>query len=175
MPVPMRAGVRVALSEQPDANVTTGVPVLDHLVGLLARYASLDVALEVAPESAEAEVAAAGKALGAALYEVLRSGDASGRGFAVLPVDEALAHVTLEVADHALVKSNVDLSDQRLGGLAADPVAIFLEELSAGAGIVLHVRLIEGRETEHVLEAIFKALGVALGQAARRAYEKGAG
>lgn len=173
--MPLRAGVRVDLSSQPHANVTTGVPVLDHLVSLLARYASLDVALEVAPESAEAEVAAAGKALGAALHDVLRAEDASGRGFAVLPADEALAHVTLEVSDHGLVKSNVDLSDQRLGGLAADPVAIFLEELSDAAGLVLHVRLIEGRETEHVLEAIFKALGAALGQAARHAYQpKGA-
>jgi imidazoleglycerol-phosphate dehydratase len=168
--VATRAGVRVALSTQAETNVTTGVPVLDHLIGVLARYASLDVALEVEPESAEAEVAAAGKALGEALREVLRADGASGRGSAVLPVDEALAHVTLEVAGRALLRSNVDLSDQRLGGLAADPVAIFLEELSDGAGLVLHVRLIEGRETEHVLEAIFKALGVALGQAARQAY-----
>jgi imidazoleglycerol-phosphate dehydratase len=170
--VPSRAGVRVALSERPSANVTTGIPVLDHLIEVLGRYASFEVALEVAPESAEAEVAAAGKALGEALHEVLRAEGASGRGFAVLPADEALAHVTVEVSERSLLRSNVDLSDQRLGGLAADPVALFLEELSESAGVVLHVRLWEGRETEHVLEAIFKALGVAFGQAARPAYGK---
>ena len=167
-----RAGVRVTLSARPSANVTTGIPVLDHLIGVLGQYASFDVALEVAPESAEAEVAAAGAALGEALREVLRAPDASGRGFSTLPADEALAHVTLEVAERGLVRSNVDLSDQRLGGLAADPVALFLEAMTDSAGVVLHVRLLEGRETEHVLEAIFKALGVALGQAARRAYGK---
>jgi imidazoleglycerol-phosphate dehydratase len=44
-------------------------------------------------------------------------------------------------------------------------VARFLDELAAGAGLTLHVRLVEGEETEHVLEAIFKALGAALGEA----------
>jgi imidazoleglycerol-phosphate dehydratase len=165
-----RTGVRVALATEPEANVTTGVPVLDHLVGLLGKIAAFDVSLEVAPDAAEAEVAGAGRALGEALREVLRADQAAGRGWAVLPADEALAHVSLEIADEPLMRSNVDLSDQRLGGLAEDPVALFLDELTAGAGITLHVRLIEGRETEHVLEAIFKALGAALGQAARPAY-----
>jgi imidazoleglycerol-phosphate dehydratase len=167
-----RAGVRVALAAEPRANVTTGVPVLDHLIGLLARTGSFEIALDVAPDGAEAEVAAAGRALGSALGEPLRAEGASGRGWASVPADEALAYVTLEVAERSLLASNVDLSDQRLGGLAGDPVALFLEELSAGAGIALHVRLIEGRETEHVLEAIFKALGAALGQATRPAYGK---
>jgi imidazoleglycerol-phosphate dehydratase len=167
-----RTGVRVALAAEPETNVTTGVPVLDHLVGLLARAAAFDVSLEVAPDAAEAEVTAAGSALGEALREVLRADGASGRGWAIAPADEALANVALEIADEPLMHSNVDLSDQRLGGLAGDPVALFLDELSAGAGLTLHVRLIEGRETEHVLEAIFKALGAALGQAARPAYRK---
>ncbi len=165
-----RTGVRVALAADPRANVSTGVSVLDHLIELLARTALLDVSLEVAPDAAEAEVAAAGRALGEALAEPIRAERASGHGSAVFPADEALAHVTLEVATQPLVASNVDLSDQRLGGIAGDPVALFLDQLSEGAGLVLHVRLIEGRETEHVLEAIFKALGAALGQALRPAY-----
>jgi imidazoleglycerol-phosphate dehydratase len=54
-----------------------------------------------------------------------------------------------------------------VGGLATDLVARFLNELAEGAGLTLHVRLIEGRDTQHVLEAIFKALGVALAQGCR--------
>jgi imidazoleglycerol-phosphate dehydratase len=54
-----------------------------------------------------------------------------------------------------------------VGGLATDLVARFLNELAEGAGLTLHVRLIEGRDTQHVLEAIFKALGVALAQSCR--------
>jgi imidazoleglycerol-phosphate dehydratase len=166
----VRTGVKVALAAEPEANVTTGVPVLDHLIGALARSAGFDVTLEVAPDAAEQEVAAAGRALGAALHQTLRAEGASRRGWAVIPSQEALAHLALEVDDPASLKSNVDLSDERLAGLAGDPVALFLEQLSTSAGIVLHVRLIEGRDPEHVLHAIFKALGAALGQAARPAF-----
>ena len=63
--------------------------------------------------------------------------------------------------------SNVDLSGARLGGMATDVVAAFLEEFVEGASLTLHVRLIDGSDTHHVLEAIFKALGVALAQACR--------
>jgi imidazoleglycerol-phosphate dehydratase len=54
-----------------------------------------------------------------------------------------------------------------VGGLATDLVAQFLNEVAAGAGLTMHVRLVEGRDTQHVLEAIFKALGVALAQSVR--------
>jgi imidazoleglycerol-phosphate dehydratase len=54
-----------------------------------------------------------------------------------------------------------------VGGLATDIVARFLNELAEGAGLTLHVRLVEGLDTQHVLEAIFKALGVALAQSCR--------
>ena len=59
------------------------------------------------------------------------------------------------------------LRPARVAGLASDIVATFLRELAEGAGLTLHVRLIEGSEPEHVLEAIFKALGVALAQSCR--------
>src|SRR5918912_1320058 len=78
---------------------------------------------------ADAEVAAAGAALGEALSEVLQ-GDVRGHGSATLPADEALAHVTLEASGRPLVVSNVDLSDARVGGLGTDLVASFLDELA---------------------------------------------
>jgi imidazoleglycerol-phosphate dehydratase len=84
-----------------------------------------------------------------------------------VPADEALAHVALEASGRPLLVSNVDLSDMGVGGLATDLVARFLTQLAEGAGLTLHVRLIEGRDTHHVLEAIFKGLGVALAQACR--------
>src|SRR3954449_4416315 len=88
-------------------------------------------------------------------------------GSAVIPADEALAHVVVEASGRPLVVSNVDLSDARVAGLASDMVATFLRQLAEGAGLTLHVRLIEGAEPEHVLAAIFKALGVALAQSCR--------
>ncbi|HEY6055630.1 MAG TPA: hypothetical protein VIU86_16985, partial [Gaiellaceae bacterium] len=62
-----RTGVRVEIGGSGRVNVATGVAVLDHLVGLLARRAGFDLTLEVAPGSADAELAAAGRAVGEAL------------------------------------------------------------------------------------------------------------
>ena len=144
----------------------TGLPVLDHLLTLLAQHAGFDLALELAPEGGEAEVAAAGTALGEALADLLRDG-VRGHGSATLPADEALAHVTVEASGRPLVVSNVDLSDERVGGLGTDLLSRFLHELAEGGGLTLHVRLVHGDDPQHVLEAIFKALGVALAQACR--------
>ena len=162
-----QTGVRVELAAEGNASVDTGLPVLDHLVGELAREARLRILLEVAPGSADAEMAAAGRGLGEALAPLLRDRGASGRGWAWLPADEALAGAVLEVADEAHLASNVDFSGQRVGGLASDVVARFLEELTAGAGLNVHIRVLEGKEPEPVLLAIFKALGAAIGIACR--------
>jgi imidazoleglycerol-phosphate dehydratase len=159
-----RLQVRVDVHGEGKANVVTGVPVLDHLLGLLADHASFDISLEVAPEDADAEVAAAGRALGRALSDALHAEGCRRHGSAVIPADEALASVVLEVSGRPLVISNVDLSDVGVGGLGTDLVARFLNEFAEGAGLTLHVRLIEGHDTQHVLDAIFKALGAALAQ-----------
>jgi imidazoleglycerol-phosphate dehydratase len=162
-----RARVRVVVAGSGRSSSSTGVPLLDHLVGLLAEYASFDVELEVAPGSAIEEVAAVGFALGDALRGPLTTPPARGHGSAAIPSDEALAHVALEASGRPLVVSNVDLSSANVAGVGSDVLARFLERLAAGGGLTLHVRLIEGRETQHVLEAIFKGLGVALAQACR--------
>jgi len=162
-----RLQARVDVNGSGSATVETGIPVLDHLLRLLAEHASFDIALEVAPEEPDAEVAAAGRALGQALSDSLHAESVRGYGSAAVPADEALAHVALEASGRPLVVSNVDLSDMGVGGLATDLVARFLTQFAEGAGLTLHVRLIEGRDTQHVLEAIFKSLGVALAQSGR--------
>jgi imidazoleglycerol-phosphate dehydratase len=162
-----RMHARVDVAGSGEASVATGLPVLDHLLALLAEYASFDLALEVAPGAAEAEVAAAGRALGQALQSAFEREGCRRHGSAVVPADEALAHVVVEASGRPLVVSNVDLSDARVAGLARDLVATFLNGLAEGAGLTLHVRLMEGSDPEHVLEAIFKALGVALAQSCR--------
>jgi len=138
-----QTGVRLALAARGAANVATGVPVLDHLVGQLARSGRFDVTLEVAPERAD------------------------GRGWALVPSDEALATAALERSDRPMLVSNVDFSDLRVGGLETDVASQFLRELVDAAHLTLHVRLNEGTDPQHVLAAIFKAVGAALGQACR--------
>ena len=156
---------RIAVSAAGSANVATGLPVLDHLLGLLARSGPFELALELPPANAEEEVAEAGRALGAALAPLLRAEGARGHGAGVMPAEEALAQIVLEVAEQPLLASNVDLSSARAGGLKTDLAARFLHELTDAAGLTLHVRLIDGDDSQHVLESIFKALGVALAAA----------
>ena len=162
-----QTGVRVELAREGTANVGTGLPVLDHLIGELAAAARFKLSLEVAPESADEAVAAAGRALGTALGERIAGG--AGRGWAQLPAAEALASATLERDDEPRFVTNVDFSGQRVGGLATDVAARFLEALALAAGLNLHVRLLEGTDPQHVLSASFKAVGAALGQACRPA------
>jgi imidazoleglycerol-phosphate dehydratase len=141
-------------------NVATGVPVLDHLLTELARAGGFDLTLEIEPDDPEAEVDAAGTALGRAVRPRLADG---ALGEATVPADEALAMVVVERSERPLVASNADLTGA--GGLGTDLAARFLDRLSEEAGLTVHVRLMEGEDTGHALAAIFKALGVALARA----------
>jgi imidazoleglycerol-phosphate dehydratase len=160
--------VRVSTGDR-KTSVATGIPVLDHLLTRLAASGRFDLALELPPGDAEAEVADAGTELGDAFSVLLRAEGAWGHGSAFVPADEALAQVALEVSDRPLLASNVDLTEARAGGLRSDLAASFLDAFAQAAGVTLHVRLIEGEDSQHVLEAIFKALGAALAQATARA------
>jgi imidazoleglycerol-phosphate dehydratase len=162
-----QTGVRVALAAEGTAHVATGLPVLDHLIGELARLGRFRLSLEVAPGSADEAVAAAGRAIGNALGERLDAAGAAGSGWALVPAAEALASAALERDLEPRLVSNVDFSDQRVGGLATDVASRFLRELAESARLNLHVRLLEGTDPQHVLTSIFKAVGAALGQACR--------
>ena len=83
--------------------------------------------------------------------------------------------VVVEASGKPLVASNADLTSTRAGGLRTDLAAAFLGSLAEAAGLTIHVRLFEGEDSQHVLAAIFKALGVALAEAcspARRPAER---
>ena len=147
--------------------VVTGVAVLDHLLEELARAGDFGLVLEVAPDEPEAEVERAGAALGEALGPLFDAAGALGHGFGIAPADEALAMVVVERSGRPLVVSNADLSSTHAGGIQADLAATLLDELARAAGLTIHVRLIEGESSQHVLSAIFKALGIALARATR--------
>jgi len=159
---------RITLVADGVPRVATGIAVLDHLLAELAHTAGFGLSLEIAPDEPEAEVGTAGRALGEALVPLLSASGASGRGVGIVPADEALAMVVVEAAGRPLVASNADLTSTRAGGLRTDIAAAFLNELAEAAGLTIHVRLIEGEDSQHVLSAIFKALGAALHDACAR-------
>jgi len=153
------SGARIAAGRG-EANVATGVPLLDHLLTVFAAAGRFDLSLEIDPGEPAAEVDAAGVALGQAIAPLLRNG---AHGSGVMLAAEALAMVAIEASGRALVVSNADLTGA--GGLGTDIAARLLTALTETADVTLHVRLIEGENTDHALEAIFKALGVALSDA----------
>jgi imidazoleglycerol-phosphate dehydratase len=159
------AGVRVNVFGRGEAMVETGLPVLNRLLGRLAEVAQFDLTLDIEPGDTQAEVEAAAAALGHALAGPLRADRSRGHGAGALTSAEALAYVVLETTDEPLFVTNVDLTGARIGGLGTDVARRFLEVLAENAGLVLHVRLLNGTDSGHVLEAIFKALGAALAQA----------
>ena len=142
------------------SNVATGVPLLDHLLTQFALAGRFDLTLEIDPGAAVAEVDAAGAAVGNQLAPLLKPG---AHGTGVMLSAEALAMVVVEASGTALVASNADLTG--VAGLGTDLAARFLHSLATAAALTLHVRLIEGEDSDHVLESIFKALGVALADA----------
>jgi imidazoleglycerol-phosphate dehydratase len=148
------------------SQIATGVAVLDHLLEELADAGAFGLILEIAPDDPEAEVGRAGAALGEALGPLFDR-EGAGRGFGIAPADEALAMVVVERSARPLVVSNADLSSTRAGGLQTDLAATVLDELARAAGLTIHVRLIEGESSQHVMSAIFKALGIALARATR--------
>jgi imidazoleglycerol-phosphate dehydratase len=163
--VTSQSAVRVVPGDPGASSIATGVAVLDHLLTELAGTGGFELHLEVAPAEPEAEVGTAGAALGDALARLLGGAGAPGRGVGVVPADEALAMVVVETSGRPLVVSNADLTATRAGGLQTDLAAAFLNGLAEAAGLTIHVRLMEGEDSQHVLSAIFKALGAALAQA----------
>ena len=164
-----RVSLGQGASEVRASNVATGVAVLDHLLAELAETGGFELNLEIAPGEPEAEVGAAGTALGEALAPLIGAEGAVGRGVGIVPADEALAMVVVEASGRPLVASNADLTSTRAGGLQTDLAAAFFGSLADAAGLTIHVRLMEGEDSQHVLSAIFKALGVALAEACTEA------
>jgi imidazoleglycerol-phosphate dehydratase len=162
------AGVRVNVYGHGESTVETGLPVLNRLLDRLAGVAQFDIVLDTEPGDTQAEVEAAAEALGHALAGPLRADGARGHGAGALTSAEALAYVVLETSDQPLLVTNVDLTQARIGGLGTDVPRRFLEVLAEKAGLVLHIRLLNGTDSSHVLEAIFKALGAALAEACER-------
>lgn len=107
-----------------------------------------------------------GIVLGQALAKCL--GDHSGivrYGAQILPMDEALALVAVDISKRPLLVYRVEMPVAKVGAFDTELVPEFLRALAQHAGLTLHVQLLHGSNGHHIIEAVFKALGRALGQA----------
>jgi imidazoleglycerol-phosphate dehydratase len=167
-----RVRVVVGLDGPGQARVATGVGFFDHMLTLLAHHGGLD--LEVSAEGdlhvdAHHTVEDVALALGQALREAL--GDKRGvnrYGSMVLPMDEALVIVALDLSGRPFYADDLRLSGVHIGEFDGELASHFFQSLAMQAGLTLHVRLLAGSNAHHIVEAAFKGFARALCQACRR-------
>lgn len=160
----------VSLTLDPDVQgggaVGTGLPFFDHLLASMAFHGRffLDVAatgdLDVDAHHLVEDV---GIVLGQAFSAVLAKGGQVRRfAHAVIPMDEALANVTIDVCGRPTLVWKVRLPQECAGAFDLSLLREFFEGFTAQARISLHVDALRGRNSHHIVEAVFKALGKAL-------------
>ncbi len=162
--------VRVAVSlEAGEVAVKTGVAFFDHMLEQLGAHARIALEVEARGDleiDAHHTVEDVGIALGDALARAL--GDKRGinrYGDAHVVMEEALAHVALDLSGRPLLVYRADVPPQSLGGYDSVLTEEFLMALCRSGGITMHARLLAGKNAHHCVEAIFKAVARALGDA----------
>lgn len=136
------------------SSVATTEPFLDHMLGTLARYAGLDLEVEASGDLTHHLVEDVAITFGAALRDA--TPDACARyGNATVPMDDALVQVTIDHGGRPFYE----------GPLPDRHYDHFFRSLADSAAMTLHARVIRGTDRHHVVEAAFKALGLALRQA----------
>lgn len=151
------------------AKVSTGVPFFDHMLSLFAKHGLFDLSLKAEGDleiDAHHTVEDVGIVLGQALKEALKDKTGIRRyGFFLLPMDEVLAEVAVDISGRPNLVYQVELPFERIGAFETSLVPEFLKALVNQAGLTLHVRCTGGTDAHHVIEAIFKGLGRALDMA----------
>jgi imidazoleglycerol-phosphate dehydratase len=148
------------------SEINTGIPFFDHMLILFAKHGLFDLKVEAAGDlevDGHHTVEDIGICLGQAIKESL--GDKRGikrYGLAFVPMDEALAMVSLDISGRAYLVYDVDLEGETIGGFDTDLMVELLQAVVNNAGLTLHVKLMAGRNAHHIVEAIFKALAKAL-------------
>ena len=151
------------------AKLSTGVGFFDHMLNLLARHSLIDLEIEARGDlhvDAHHTVEDVGICFGKALVQAL--GDKAGirrYGWATVPMDEALVTTALDLSGRSFCVWNVELPTEMLGTFNA-PLAEDFWRAVAGSGLMnLHVLCHHGRNSHHVIEAVFKGAARALRQA----------
>jgi imidazoleglycerol-phosphate dehydratase len=161
--------ISLNLDGQGQWHCDTGVPFLDHMLSHVGAHGLTDLEISARGDTEVDDhhtVEDVGILLGQALAAAV--GDKKGLtryGSQFMPMDEALVLVALDFSGRGLLVYDVALPSSRVGTFDTELVPEFLRALASNAGVTLHVKLIHGQNTHHIIEAIFKGLGRALRQA----------
>ena len=166
--------VDLAIDGTGEVQVSTGIPFFDHMLGQLGRHGGFDLAVRAVGDL-EIDAHHTVEDVGIALGEVFRTalGDKAGvRRFASsrVPLDEALVDVALDLSGRPYLVYEVEFPGEKiLGDPPFDPQLVeeFWRAFVVAAAMTLHVTLVRGRNTHHIIEATFKAVARSLRDAVR--------
>ncbi len=162
--------VEINLDGSGKYSINTSIPFLDHMLSLMCRHGLFDAKLKAKGDieiDYHHTVEDVGIVLGKAIKQAL--GDMKGisrYGQASVPMDEALASVSLDISGRPYLVYKVEFPKKsKLKDFDPDLIEDFLQAFVSNSGITLHVNILYGRNTHHIIEAIFKGLGRVLRQA----------
>lgn len=161
--------VTVKLDEPEQVEIDTGVGFFDHMLTLFARHGRFGLIVKVDGDlevDGHHTVEDTGIVIGQLIKEALGDKNQINRyGTAYVPMDESLGFVSLDISGRPYLVFDVEQLNPTVGNFDTELVREFLQSFSTHAGITLHARVLYGINTHHKIEAIFKALGRALGEA----------
>jgi imidazoleglycerol-phosphate dehydratase len=134
-----------------EARVDTGIPFLDHMLVTLARYSGLQLTITAKGDLKHHTIEDVGIAVGSAIAELLPP-TAARYGDRTVPMDDALVHVSVDLGGRPYYK----------GPLPSRLYDHWMRSFSDNARATVHVRVLRGGDRHHVVEAAFKALGLAI-------------
>ena len=151
------------------SSIDTGIPFMNHMLELFAKHGFFDLTVR-AKGDIEVDYHHTMEDLGLVLGDVLAQalGDKAGirrYGSCILPMDETLALVALDLSGRPCLVWNVDFPAPMIRDLDTRLFCEFFQALVNRAGMNLHVRKMAGEEVHHVAEAVFKAFAKSLDQA----------
>ena len=151
-------------------SIDTSIPFLDHMLSLMCKHGLMNLTIRAKGDidiDHHHTVEDTGIVLGKAIRQAL--GDMKGitrYGQASVPMDESLATVSLDISGRPYLVYKVEFPKKsRLKDFDPDLVEDFFQAFASNAGITLHIGVPYGRNTHHIIEAVFKAFGRALRQA----------
>ena len=152
-----------------EAQVTTGVGFLDHMLDLLARHGRLGLQLEASGDletGAHHTTEDVGICLGQAIDDAL--GDRAGirrYGSALVPMDEALGDCAIDISGRPYLAFDADLPEVTIAGFDSELAEEFFRAIANNAKMTLHIWVRSGSNAHHMIEASFKAFARALREA----------
>jgi imidazoleglycerol-phosphate dehydratase len=154
------------------AQIDTGIGFFDHMLILFSKHGLFDTLIKCDGDlevDGHHTVEDIGLALGQAVKAAL--GDKAGivrYGTSFVPMDETLAQVSLDISGRPYLVYDAGEMAPMIGQYDSQLTEEFLRAFSMQSGITLHVKIVYGSNSHHKVEAIFKALGQALGQAVQK-------